>query len=188
MATAFDGIGMSQFGSEKRFMTGNNPFSEGLKGIKDFAILSAIDQSGLQGFLNDIGKQKKEMEERNKGGQPAGSVAPDQPYSIKPITPIDQNAVNAPYMPAPAFTSTPINQGPSLSEQADEAMGLKTSSTFTGPNTFTPSPSATDTSMLAMASQPAPPPGNLNLPQYGPKQDGGGSMLSMIAKMFLGNK
>jgi hypothetical protein len=162
MASAFDGMGLSQMGSERRFMTGGNPFSEALKGVKDFAILSAIDKSGLQGFLNEAGKNK----------QPTGSVAPSQPYSIKPIMGIDPNAVEAPYAQQP-FTSAPVDQGPSLMDQANEAMGLKTSSTFTGPNTFSPSPSATDTSMLQMASQPAPPPGNLNLPQYGNKKGGG---------------
>jgi hypothetical protein len=177
MASAFDGMGLGQMGSEKRFMTGNNPFSEALKGIKDFAILSAIDQSGLQGFLNEVGKNK----------QPAGSAAPMQPYAVKPVMGIDPNAVNAPYMPAPALTPAPTGEGPSLMDQANEAMGLKISSTFTGPNTFSPSPSATDTSMLAMASQPAPPPGNLNLPQYGKKQGGGGLDIAMkILPMIFG--
>lgn len=174
---------MSQLGSERRFMTGNNPFSEALKGVKDFAILSAIDKSGLQGFLNDVGKKKQEMENKNKGGQPVGSVAPDQPYSIQPIMAIDPNAVNAPYMQSPVFGEAPIQEGPSLMDQADEAMGLKTSSTFTGPNTFAPSSSATDTSMLQMASQPAPPPGNVNLPQYGNKE-GGGFGQAILAKIL----
>jgi hypothetical protein len=177
MASAFDGMGLGQMGSERRFMTGSNPFSEALKGVKDFAILSAIDQSGLQGFLNEVGKNK----------QPAGSAAPMQPYAVKPVMGIDPNAVNAPYMQAPVFNPAPMDQGPSLTDQANEAMGLKTSSTFTGPNTFSPSPSATDTSMLAMASQPAPPPGNLNLPQYGKKEGGGGLDIAMkILPMLFG--
>lgn len=177
MASAFDGLGLGQLGSERRYMTGANPFSEALKGVKDFAILSAIDKSGLQGFLNDMGKNK----------QPAGSVAPEQPYSIKPIMAIDPNAVNAPYMQAPTFSPEPMDQGLSLMDQANEAMGLKASSTFTGPNTFSPAPSATDTSMLQMASQPAPPPGNLNLPQYGSKggnSSGGGFGQSILTKIL----
>ena len=176
MASAFDGMGMSQLGSERRFMTGSNPFSEALKGVKDFAILSAIDQSGLQGFLNDMGKNK----------QPAGSAAPDQSYTIKPIIGIDPNAVEAPYAQQ-SFTPAPMNEGPSLMDQANEVMGIKTSSTYTGPNTFTPSPTATDTSMLQMASQPAPPPGNINLPQYGNKQGGGGGggIFSILSKFLL---
>lgn len=173
MASSFDGLGLSQLGSERRFMTGANPFSEALKGVKDFAILSAIDKSGLQGFLNEVGKNK----------QPAGSAAPDQSYAIKPIMAVDPNAASTPYMPAPALSPAPMGEGPSLMDQANEAMGLKTSSTFTGPNTFSPSPSATDTSMLSMASQPAPPPGNLNLPQYG-KKEGGGFGQAILTKIL----
>ena len=176
MASSFDGMGLGMMGSEKRFMTGSNPFSEALKGAKDFAILSAIDKSGIQGFLNEMGKNK----------QPTGSVAPEQPYSIKPILGIDPNAVEAPYAQQ-AFSPAPIAEGPSLTDQANEAMGLKSSSTFTGPNTFSPAPSATDTSMLQMASQPAPPPGNLNLPQYGSKggnSSGGGFGESILTKIL----
>jgi len=79
-----------------------------------------------------------------------------------------------------------MNQGPSLMDQANEAMGIKTSSTYTGPDTFMPSTSATDTSMLQMASQPVSPPSNLNLPQYGNQQGGGGNTLSTLAKLFMG--
>lgn len=155
MASAFDGMGLGMMGSERQFMTGDNPLRDALKGLKTGLIVQGIQASGLPALLN-------------KSSGTSGAVIPPAPTEAT-----NANAAVPP--PAPSFTPTP-SANPNLHDELNKEFGIQSSSTYTGPNTFVASPSATDTSMLQMASQAAPPPGNLNLPQYGKKQGGGGGL------------
>lgn len=164
MASAFDGLGLGQMGFERQFMTGDNPLREALKGVKTGLILQGLEKSGLRGLLNP---------------SPGQAIAPPQQTESANVGPVAPTAVQN-FAPAPTET-------PNLHDELDKEWGLQSSSTYTSPNTFKPSPTATDTSMLQMASQAAPPPGNLNLPQYGKKQGGGGLDIAMkILPMIFG--
>ena len=166
MASSFDGMGLGSMSFEKQFMTGDNPLRKALKGYKTGLILQGMEKSGVRQFFN-----------------PSTTSGTGQAV----VPPAGESEEVNPAVPPPVPSAVPMsNEAPNLGNELDKAFGVQSSTTFTTPNTFAPSPSAADTSMLAMASQPAPPPGNLNLPQYGQKQDGGNNMLSMIAKMFLG--
>lgn len=197
MATAFDSIGMGQLGSEKRFMTQSNPFSEGLKAIKDFAMLSAIDKSGLAEYLNKVGQQNEDLKDKYKTPAPVGAAVPNQPYAIKPIMAVDPNAMVAPYMGQtnlnqPTFqTNSPFGGGvfnnsiqqqqKSIEDAADEAMGLTKSTSFITPSPTVGSNEQVAESVLSRASQPVTPPNMMNLPQYGKKQDSGVNPLSILS-------
>ena len=196
MATAFDSIGMGQLGSERRFMTQSNPFSEGLKAIKDFAMLSAIDKSGLAEYLNKVGQQNEDLKSKYKS-KPEGSVEPNVPYEIKPIMPIDPNAMAAPYMgqtnlnQPTSQTNSPFGGGvfnnsiqqqqKSIEDAADEAMGLTKSTSFITPSPTVGSNEQVAESVLSRASQPVTPPNMMNLPQYGKKQGSGVNPLSILS-------
>jgi|688.fasta_scaffold143922_3 hypothetical protein len=165
MASSFDGVGLGSMGFEKQFMTGDNPLREALKGLKTGMIVRGIQSSGIPAMLN-----------------PQASGAP-----VIPPAPVEQNNASAMVPPPMQNTLPPLNESPNLGDELNKEWGLESSTTFTSPNTFAASPSATDTSMLAMASQPAPPPGNLNLPQYGKKDGGGGLDIAMkILPMLFG--
>lgn len=133
MATAFDGIGLGQLGSESRYMHGDNPINEAFKGLQDFAFLTAIDKSGLVGWLNKLGEQNQALKDKYKSAVPVGAAVPDQPYAIKPIMAVDPNAMAAPYMQPPVIGSQPTTapvqsnqvQQKSIDDLADEAMGIK---------------------------------------------------------------
>jgi hypothetical protein len=155
MASSFDGIGLGQMGFESQFMKGDNPLREAFKGLKTGLILQGLQASGLPALLN-------------KSTGTSGAVVPPAPTEAA--------AANTAVPPPVQSTAPATPESPDLHNELDKEWGLQSSSTYTGPNTFTPSPTATDTSMLQMASQPAPPPGNLNLPQYGKKQGGGGGL------------
>lgn len=201
MATAFDSIGMGQLGSERRFMTQSNPLSEGLKGLKDFAILSAIDKSGLAEYLNEVGKKSEDLKDKYKT-VPVGSVEPTQPYNIKPMLGISPSAYTDPYAQMnaqpPALQSSPFGgsffnsatqqQNKSIEDAADEAMGLSKSTSFIAPAENIGSNQQIAESVLTRASQPAPPPNQMNMPQYGKKQGEGMNpltVLATIAKFFI---
>lgn len=166
MASAFDGMGLGQMGSESQFMKGDNPLREAFKGLKTGLILQGLQASGLPALLN-------------KSSGTAGAVVPPAPTEAAAANPV---------VPPPVQNVAPASlENPDLHDELNKEWGLQSSSTYTGPNTFSPSPTATDTSMLAMASQAAPPPGNLNLPQYGKKQGGGGLDIAMkILPMIFG--
>jgi hypothetical protein len=195
MATAFDSVGMGQLGSEKRYMTGDNPISQGLKGLKDFAILSAMDKSGLVGFLNDMGQSKKDMMAKYPGLAPAGAAQPPaaQAQPVSPVAPTEfanqesnSNAGN-PFAGVP-FNNTDQPSQKSIEDAADEAMGLSKSTSFVTPNMLN-APDMQSEGVLNRASQPAPPPGGMMLPQYGQKKSDGGSqiagaVLSILPKLF----
>jgi len=195
MATAFDNIGMGQLGSERRFMTGDNAFSKGLEGLKDFAMLTAIDKSGLAGFLNDLGQSKKDMMAKYPGLAPANAAQPPNAQA-QPVSPVaatefsnqesNSNAGN-PFASVP-FNNTNQPSEKSIEDAADEAMGLSKSTSFVTPNMLN-APDTQSEGVLNRASQPAPPPGGMMLPQYGQKKSDGGSqiagaVLSILPKLF----
>jgi hypothetical protein len=168
MASSFDGVGLGSMGFEKQFMTGDNPLREALKGLKTGMIVKGIQSSGIPAMLN-----------------PKIQSATGAP--VIPPAPVEQANANAMIPPPVQNVAPSLNEAPNLGNELNKEFGLESSTTFTSPNTFAPSPSATDTSMLAMASQPAPPPGNLNLPQYGKKEGGGGLDIAMkILPMLFG--
>jgi hypothetical protein len=179
MATAFDGIGMSQLGSERRYMTGDNPISQGLKGLKDFAMLTAIDKSGLAGFLNDIGKQKQDLQDKYK--QPVlGAVAPaSAPVAVNPQAmpsqaQTDPNAGNP--FGGGLFNSAVQQQQKSIEDAADEAMGLSKSTSFVTPDAFKPNNESDQVQQQVASGFPPP----MQLPKYG----GNGEGVSLL-KLFL---
>lgn len=193
MATAFDSIGMGQLGSERRFMTGDNPFSQGLRGVKDFAILSALDKSGIADYLNDLGKSKT----------PAGGAVPPTgtpAIGINPQAAASWN-VQPPSAEFPAqnqnvqpfggsfFNNANQQQQKSIEDAANEAMNLTKSSSFTTPNEFEKTSQSESQAILAQANQPVAPPGGMNLPQYGQKKGSSigpvaGAVLSFLPKLF----
>lgn len=180
MATAFDGIGMSQLGSERRYMTGDNPISQGLKGLKDFAMLTAVDKSGLAGFLNDIGKQKKALEDKYKTPPVVGAVAPtNQPMPVSPQAALPQAQIdpNANNSSGGNLFDNPVQQPQkSIEDAADEAMGLSKSTSFVTPDAFK-SNNESDQIQQQVATGFPPP---MQLPQY----DGKGAGMSLL-KLFL---
>lgn len=182
MATAFDGIGLGQLGSESRYMHGDNPINDALKGIQDFAFLTAIDKSGLVGWLNSLGQQSQDLKDKYKTPAPVGAAVPDQPYAIKPIMAIDPNAMSAPYMQPPVIssqpTTTPVQQKQteqkSLDDLADEAMNIKKSSIT--PDVMQTRNTSQDVVPMQSASAPHP---VLQLPKYS-------GDISSILSLFLG--
>lgn len=169
MATAFDGIGMSQLGKESQYYGGTNPLKEAFKGLKDFAIISGIQKSGLQDFLNTMGK---------KEGQPV----PPPNVSAAPVIPNAPSPMTV-ETPAPQVTA-PVIQDIPLQNQADSAFGLQSLLT---PDPLKPRDPGLDQTAMQMASAPAQP---LNLPQYGKQGGGGGGGIDLgtiasIAKFFI---
>jgi len=167
MATAFDGVGMSQLGSEKRYMTGDNPISQGLKGLKDFAILSAMDKSGLVGFLNEMGQSKKDMMGKYPGLAPVGAVVPTNqpmpvnPQAVLPQAQIDPNANNS--SGGGLFDNPVQQQQKSIEDAADEAMGLSKSTSFVTPDAFKPNNESDQIQQQVATGFPPP----MQLPKYG---------------------
>lgn len=169
MATAFDGIGMGQLGKESQYYSGSNPLREAFKGLKDFAIISGIQKSGLQDLLNTMGK---------KEGQgvppPNASVAPVIP-NAPPAVPVET--------PMPQVQEPVLQNNVPLQNQADSAFGIQSSIT---PDPLKPRDPGMDQVAMQMASAPAQP---LNLPQYGKQGGGGGGIdlgtIASIAKFFI---
>lgn len=169
MATAFDGVGMGQLGKESQYYGGTNPLKEAFKGLKDFAIISGIQKSGLQDFLNTMGK---------KEGQPV----PPPNVSAAPVIPNAPSPMTV-ETPAPQVTA-PVIQDIPLQNQADSAFGLQSLLT---PDPLKPRDPGLDQTAMQMASAPAQP---LNLPQYGKQGGGGGGGIDLgtiasIAKFFI---
>jgi hypothetical protein len=168
MATAFDGLGMGMLGSERQYIKGGGPLSEAAKGLKDFAIVSAIQKSGLQEYLNKMGAKSDQ------------AVPPPQNANA---------AVNPALPPAPVplipETPAPVMQADPLQIQSDKAFGIQSSIT---PNLFEPRNTAQD--QVAMQMQVSEPPTNVGQQQMGkdiPQKSGGidmGTILS-LAKFFI---
>jgi hypothetical protein len=167
MATAFDGIGMGQLGSERRFMTGDNPLSETLKGFKTGLMVKGIGESGLGEFLGKI-LQK--------------SVPPPSVQSMGGIlgTTGSQGGVN-PFEPdssqtAPAPDEDPLHQEFNLNKISSQSL--------TTPNTFNArNPSQDQTTLAMQTASPGVYPSPMNLPQYG-QNIGGSSGLSSLLSLF----
>lgn len=181
MATSpFANVGMSQLGSEQSYMHGSNPINEAFKGLQDFAMLAAIDKSGLAGFLNSLGVKKEEIQ--NKAKAPAGSVAPTT--SPAPVNPQPMAPAPSAEPPVPGSSNSPFGgsffnnaiQQPkkSIEDLADEAMGIKKSSVT--PDLLKPRDPMQDQMQTQVASMPNP---ILQPPKY----SGGGED---FLKLFLG--
>lgn len=136
--TPFSGIGLGQLGSEQSYMHGSNPINDAFKAVQDFAMLAAIDKSGLAGWLNSLGQQKQEIQDKSKL-PPAGSAAPNvvPAVGINPQAASSWNVMpqNAPPLQVTQpfgggfFNSAAQQQQRSIEDMADEAMGLKKPST-----------------------------------------------------------
>jgi hypothetical protein len=167
MATAFDGLGMGMLGGERQYIKGGGPISELAKGLKDFAIVSGIQKSGLQEYLNKMGV---------KGDQ---AVPPPQNANA---------AVNPAPPPAPVSavpeTAAPVMEADPLQNQADKAFGIQSSIT---PNLFQARDPSQD--QVAMQMQVSEPPSNVGQQQMGKDiPQGGGldlSTIASIAKFFI---
>jgi hypothetical protein len=200
MATAYDGIGMGQLGSESRFMKGDNPLSSALKGLKDFGIMYGMEKTGLFDYLNKAGQQKQAMLDKYPGlapktaNPPAGAAVPSvaNPAPVAPnstgtvntypvnttvfentVPPIDQAPANQP------IQTQPPNNGMSTEDAADHSMGIKGS--FMNPDLFKPRDATQDQTALAMqTASPSVYPSPMNLPQYGQNSGGSGGLSSLF--------
>ena len=168
MATAFDGLGMGMLGSERQYIKGGGPISEAAKGLKDFAIVSAIQKSGLQEYLNKMGAKSDQ------------AVPPpaDASAAINPA---------APPAPVPFTPEAPVvapMQADPLQNQADKAFGIQSSIT---PNLFQPRDTAQD--QTAMQMQVSAPPTNVGQQQMGKDIPKGGGIdmrtILSLAKFFI---
>lgn len=180
MATAFDGIGMNQLGKESQYYSGTNPFKEAMKGLKDFAIISGIQKSGLQDYLNDLGKQ-----DTYKGVSPADhgyNAARDQ--MIPPVTSTFNTSNTVPQASAPEESAPVLQDQNHIQNQADKAFQIQS---FISPDLLqNRNPSLDQVQLQAAYAQPTA----LNLPKYGkqPSVDGGGidpATILSIAKFFI---
>ncbi len=154
MATAFDGVGMGMLGSEKKYMSQDNPLSTAFKGLKDYGILRGMEKTGLFDYLNKIGEEKQAMMDKYPGmtgakKAPAGAVAPsgDDYASWDTAAPAISGAA------APAADNSAIaddNQNPLITDEAAENVFKNTSETQPGaiptkvlaPSTFKPGAAA----------------------------------------------
>ena len=140
MATsAFSSVGLGQLGSEQNYMHGSNPINEAFKAVQDFAMLAAIDKSGLAGWLNTLGQKKDELQ--NKYKTPVGAVVPTStptvginpqaaaswntmPQAVPPMQAAQPMTANQPFG-GTAFNNAMQQQQRSIEDMADEAMGIK---------------------------------------------------------------
>jgi hypothetical protein len=170
MATAFDGVGMGQFGRESQYYGGENPFRTAMKGLKDFTIVSGIEKSGLREFLNDLYKKK----EGQGVPPPSAAVAPVIP-NAPPVVPMET--------PIPQAPQPVLQDVMPIEDQANKAFGI---SSLLTPDPLQPRNSGMDQVAMQMASAPPQP---MNLPQYGKQGGGGGGGgvdFATIAKLIMG--
>jgi len=181
MATAFDGVGMSQLGKESQYYGGTNPFREAMKGLKDFAIITGIQESGLQGFLNDLSKNKGV----NKSISPADNGYSAARDAAIPPTTTTYDSANQNLPAQTQQVQEPVLQNNiPLQNQADNAFGLQSLLT---PDPLKPRDSGMDQVAMQMAFAPPP---QLNLPKYGKQPGGSGGGIDLgtiasIAKFFI---
>lgn len=155
MASAFDGIGMEMLGSEKKFMSQENPLSSAFKGLKDFGIMYGMEKAGVFDYLNKVGEQKQAMMDKYPGmtgtkKTPVGAVAPsgDDYASWDTAAP----AISGAAAPAAVDNSAIAddNQNPLITDEAAENVFKNTSETQPGaiptkvlaPSTFKPGAAA----------------------------------------------
>jgi hypothetical protein len=200
MATAFDGLGMGQLGSEKRFMTGS-PISELTRMLPTALLGYGLLKSGAIDNLNDMFDPKKALQEKIKGAiapNPNAGVIndgtkgykPSDYYEAEPIANSNQGAAAMLPPPAVAQPVAPTSvakpvpaQGNVPEINADDLVKEIIPSFKSSQNTLTPRDASQDIGMLQIASTPAAPPSPMNLPQYG--QNGGGSALVDLTKLFF---
>jgi len=221
MATAFDGVGMGMLGSEKKYMSQENPLSSAFKGLKDFGIMYGMEKAGVFDYLNKMGEEKKAMMDKypalSGAKTPNGSAVPPAASAPAPA-PAPAPAVAAP--PVAEDTSTPVNateerlitddDAVNLFEPAFKAQPSAIPTKVLEPSTFTPGSAAPPPvvggaqisgvspnvmqlrnmgqDQLAMDVASAPP-SQMNLPQYGKKDGGGGGdalkILTSLATLFI---
>ena len=163
MASAFDGIGMGMLGSEKKYMSQENPLSSAFKGLKDFGIMYGMEKTGLFDYLNKAGQQKQAMLDKYPGlapktaNPPTGAAVPSgvAPAPVNPnnagtvntfpvnttvfenkTPPINQATANQPAQGTDTNQTQPPNNGMSTEDAADHSMGIKGS--FMNPDLFKP--------------------------------------------------
>jgi hypothetical protein len=211
MATAFDGIGMGMLGSERKYMSQENPLSTAFKGLKDFGIMYGMEKAGVFDYLNKMGQEKQAMMDKYPGlsaRKPDGSAAPPAASALAPAP-----AVSAP--PVAANTSAPVNatEDAPISDDAADNLFKNTSgaqpgavinqvlpaSTFTpgsaapppvvggaqisgvSPNVMQPRNVGQDQLAMDVASAPPSP---LNLPNYQKKGNGQGEVVQLAMKFL----
>ena len=211
MATAFDGLGMGMLGSEKKYMSQDNPLSTAFKGLKDFGIMYGMEKAGVFDYLNKVGEQKQAMMDKYPGlsaKKPDGSAAP--PAASAPVPAVTNAAVPA----ADNSATVDNNQNPLISDDAADNLFKNTSGAQPGavinqvlppakiqPGVAAPPPVVGGAQIsgvspdviqprnmgqdqLAMDVAVAQPP-PLNLSQYGKQGGGGGgSALSALSSLF----
>jgi hypothetical protein len=214
MATAFDGVGMGMLGSEKKYMSQDNPLSTAFKGLKDFGIMYGMEKAGVFDYLNKMGEQKQAMMDKYPGlsaKKPDGSAAP--PAASAPVS----SVINATAPAADNSATVDNNQNPLITDEAAENVFKNISETqpnaiptkVLAPSTFQPGSAAPPPvggaqisgvspdvmqprnmgqDQLAMEVASAPPP-QMNLPQYGKQGGGGGGdalkILTSLATLFV---
>lgn len=178
MASAFDGLGMGYLGSERsRFKGSEGPsLGAGLLGI-------GLQQAGIIDNLNDMGNPQDFLKKKI-----LGAFAPDQGRAINDGTkgyqpsqnlweaPAETNAMVQPPMPVAPGIAPSAAPDRTIDQHVDDVFPRQTS--FVSPNTLTPKDSSQDQTILAMASQPAPPP---NGPVGQQQGGGGGGLMKAIA-------
>ena len=194
---------MGMLGSEKKFMSQENPLSSAFKGLKDFGIMYGMEKAGVFDYLNKMGEQKQAMMDKYpalSGAKkaPAGAVAPsgDDYASWDTAAP----AISGAAAPAEDNSATADdNQNPLITDQAAEDIFKNTSgqqpviNKVLPPAQVQPGSAAPPPVGGAQISGVSPdvmqsrnmgqdqlamevasaPPPQMNLPQYG-KQGGGG--------------
>ena len=215
MASAFDGIGMEMLGSEKKFMSQENPLSSAFKGLKDFGIMYGMEKAGVFDYLNKMGEQKQAMMDKYpalSGAKkaPAGAVAPsgDDYASWDTAAP----AISGAAAPAADNSATADdNQNLLITDQAAEDLFKNTSGAQpvinkvlppaqVQPGSAAPPPvgGAQISGVSPDVMQPrnmgqdqlamevaSAPPPQMNLPQYGKQGGGGGGDIAQLAMKFL---
>jgi hypothetical protein len=188
MASAFDGLGLGYLGSERtRFKTGEPSLGMALAGI-------GLQQAGIIDNLNDLGNpqaalrkkilgafapdQGRAINDGNKGYQPSQNV-----WEAAPGSDVNQNAaamippaidasVQPPPQIAPGVAPSPAPEK-TIDQHVDDVIPKFSP---VSQNTLTPRDASQDQQILAMASQPAPPP---NAP-IGQQQGGGGQIMQAV--------
>jgi len=113
----FDNLGLSQLGSESKYMNRENAFSTGMQGLKDFGIMYGMDKAGIYDFLNNAFAKKEEIKKKYSAlnqTKPTVSNASAPPLTAPtPVAPpqnifLPQNATES----FPVLPQSPIQQAP----------------------------------------------------------------------------
>lgn len=182
-----------QFQDWNSISTSDNPLSESLQGVKQWALGQAVDKSGIRKLLNDItGKKEKET-------SPTGAVKPTD-YSVNAdygmpkmggqgINPSYINQPNFGQFAVPSASTTavpPLPQpaGPPLAptiqdvdKTNDDLWGVKTSLYEPTPDQFEMGNRQMNQMPMQMSQSPVAPP----MPGYPPIPEGGGGLQSLLA-------